>query len=383
MRSDSTLRAELRGRMQAAHSAPIAGPPAAAAAKGESVSTTPRQPPPPPKPRPKGAPIVWDLQSTPASSTDPPATGSSSEPTEGHIEATPWARRTARKTTSAKYAEHAQHKSLAPVEAAYREPVKMEAGSVSSISSEVLDTALQLPGQQEMGATPKDGFSLGEVASALQLASEEAPDPAVPPENPASPSGSETLAESAKSPSSPALVATSAQADQALLRESAEAEVVDSTPPDSTTAADPGASGAEQPSLGSETLEVECREALRTKWLTFAYRPDECAAATLGRCRNEAAMSSLDTLSVWPDKGELDLTLSLAASLRPEERRLLATGPAQVPESSEASRKRKPVTSEDGLFCFACKQRAPSMEHMSGHFMTSAHVQAVKAYMAQ
>ena len=394
MRSDSTLRAELRGRMQAAHSAPIAGPPAAAAAKGESVSTTPRQPPPPPKPRPSRPPALWDLQSTPASSTDPPAkakpaqdtsssAGSSSEPTEGHTEATPWARRTARKTTSAKYAEHAQHKSLAPVEAAYREPVEMEAGSVSSISSEVLDTALQPPGQQEVGATPKDGFSLGEVASALQLASEEAPDPAVPPENPASPSKSETLAESAKSPSSPALVATSAQADQALLRQSAEAEVVDSTPPDSTTAADPGASGAEQPSLGSETLEVECREALRTKWLTFAYRPDECAAATLGRCRNEAAMSSLDTLSVWPDKGELDLTLSLAASLRPEERRLLATGPAQVPESSEASRKRKPVTSEDGLFCFACKQRAPSMEHMSGHFMTSAHVQAVKAYMAQ
>ena len=389
MRSDSTLRAELRGRMQAAHSAPIAGPPAAAAAKGESVSTTPRG-----SATNKGPPGVWDLQSTPASSTDPPAkakpaqdtsssAGSSSEPTEGHTEATPWARRTARKTTSAKYAEHAQHKSLAPVEAAYREPVEMEAGSVSSISSEVLDTALQPPGQQEVGATPKDGFSLGEVASALQLASEEAPDPAVPPENPASPSGSETLAESAKSPSSPALVATSAQADQALLRESAEAEVVDSTPPDSTTAADPGASGAEQPSLGSETLEVECREALRTKWLTFAYRPDECAAATLGRCRNEAAMSSLDTLSVWPDKGELDLTLSLAASLRPEERRLLATGPAQVPESSEASRKRKPVTSEDGLFCFACKQRAPSMEHMSGHFMTSAHVQAVKAYMAQ
>ena len=103
--------------------------------------------------------------------------------------------------------------------------------------------------------------------------------------------------ESAKSPSSPALVATSAQADQALLREFAEAEVVDSTPPDSTTAADPGASGAEQPSLGSETLEVECREALRTKWLTFAYRPDECAAATLGRCRNEAAMSSFVCLA--------------------------------------------------------------------------------------
>ena len=72
MRSDSTIRAELRGRMQAAHNAPIAGAKPAAAPKGESVSTTPRQPPPPPKPRPRGPPTVWDPQSTAASSTEPP-----------------------------------------------------------------------------------------------------------------------------------------------------------------------------------------------------------------------------------------------------------------------------------------------------------------------
>ena len=69
-----------------------------------------------------------------------------------------------------------------------------------------------------------------------------------------------------------------------------------------------------QPNPGPETLEVECREGLRTQWLSFVYRPEECAAATLGCCRDQAAMSSLDTLCVWPDKGELDLGLSLSPS---------------------------------------------------------------------
>ena len=41
MRSDSTLRAELSGRVQAAHNAPIAGAKPAAAPKGASVSPLP------------------------------------------------------------------------------------------------------------------------------------------------------------------------------------------------------------------------------------------------------------------------------------------------------------------------------------------------------
>ena len=54
MRSDSTIRAELRDRMKAAHNAPKPSAQPAAACKGESVATTPRQPPPPPKPRLRG-----------------------------------------------------------------------------------------------------------------------------------------------------------------------------------------------------------------------------------------------------------------------------------------------------------------------------------------
>ena len=259
----------------------------------------------------------------------------------------------------------------------------MEAGSVSSASMEASDTAQPLPMQEEVGATPKDGLSLDAVASALQQVSEAAPDPAGLPENPASPSGSETQAETVNSPTSPALAGSSAQAAEVPLQEPPEAEVVVSTPPASSAENSKGTSSSVPTGQDPGNLEVECREGLRAQWLTFPFQPEEVAAGTLARCRTEASMESLDSLAVWPDGGELDLTLTLEESLRPDERRLLATGPALVPEKVEAPRTSKPITSEDGLFCFACQQRAPSMEHMSGHFMTSAHVKAVKAYMAQ
>ena len=235
----------------------------------------------------------------------------------------------------------------------------MEAGSVSSASSESNDEAQpEEPTKEEVGATPQDGFSMGSVSSALQQAAEATPDPAGPPDNPASPSGSETLAEAAQRPASPAMPAV---------------EVVGSTPPASKAAAAKSTSSANPAGQDLGLLEVECREALRTQWLSFPYQPGEAAASTL----------SLDTLAVWPDGGELDLTLTLEESLRPDERRLLATGPAAAPENDVPPRPRKPITSEDGLYCLACGQRAPSIEHMSGHLMTSAHVRAVKAYLAK
>ena len=97
-------------------------------------------------------------------------------------------------------------------------------------------------------------------------------------------------------------------------------------------------------------------------------------------------MASLNTLAVWPDGAELDLSLSLEESLRPNERRLLASEPADASVTAQGSARSlegKPITTPDGLTCLACGQRAPSMEHMSAHFMTAAHTRAVKAYMAQ
>ena len=110
VRSDSTVRAAVRNRMEAVRGGPIAGPPAAPAPKNESASATPRQPPPPPKPRPRGPPREWNLQTTPASSTAPPA------------------------KAKAQHAEHAQHWSQAPVEAAQWLPEEMEPGTLSSSS---------------------------------------------------------------------------------------------------------------------------------------------------------------------------------------------------------------------------------------------------------
>ena len=151
---------------------------------------------------------------------------------------------------------------------------------------------------EEVGATPQEGFSLDAVASALQQASEAAPDPVGPPENPTSPSGSETQAETANSPNSPAMVSINAQVVEASLQQPVEAEVVDSTPPASSTEAPKGTSSSKPTGQDPGPLEVECREALRTQWLTFPFQPEECAAATLARCRTEASMGSLDTLPV-------------------------------------------------------------------------------------
>ena len=72
LRSDSTLRAELRGRMQAAHSGSVVGAQPAAAPKGELGSATPRQPPPPPKTRPR-SPTVRGIRSPPLSHPGDPA----------------------------------------------------------------------------------------------------------------------------------------------------------------------------------------------------------------------------------------------------------------------------------------------------------------------
>ena len=459
MRSDSALRAELRERMRAAHHAPRSGTLPAAAQTGESVSTTPRQPPPPPRPRSRVTHGQREASSTAASSTDAPpavaapaqaASSSSSSSSEQQAPPpgpSPWSRRTARKTTSAKSAANAQHYTRAPVEPAYWEPAVMEAGSVSPASQVLSEWDWPEPIKEEVGATPPEGFSMGSMATALQLASEETPDCASPPENPASPlQGLNPRRRQWRAPPALQWLRSALRPLSHPYRCKAMAKVVDSTPsaserssdqlpPEqqslqvpagsaaadaghmaesrSTTAAPPAreahaavepkppqaaegsaseaATGAPQcgPSgqaLGS--LEVECREALRTQWLSFPFDPEATAARTLAHCRAAASMASLNTLAVWPDGSELDLSLTLEESLRPTERRLLASGPADASvaaqeDRAEPSFEGKPITTPDGLTCLACGQRAPSIEHMSAHFMTAAHTRAVKAYMAQ
>ena len=237
------------------------------------------------------------------------SSSSSSEQEDGPQEPLSWARRTARKTTSAKSAAHTQHISLAPVEPEHWEPAAMEAGSVPSTSSEPCDKDRPPTAKEEVGATPH--FSMGAVATALQQASEATPDPAGLPANPASPSGSENQVEAASSPTSPAMVEISPELSQAPSQVPTTAEVVGSTPPASQAEGDKSTShdGPSGQDLGF--VEVECREALRAQWLSFPFQPGEVAASTLARCRTETSMASLDTLAVWPDGGMLDLTLTL------------------------------------------------------------------------
>ena len=316
MRSDSALRAELRERMRAAHHAPKASSQPAAPQTGESVSTTPRQPPPPPRPRPRVTHDQREASSTAASSTDaPPApaqaessTSSSSSEQQAHPPGpTPWSRRTARKTTSAKSAANAQHYTRAPVEPAYWEPAEMEAGALSPASQALSEWDWPEPIKEEVEATPQEGFSMGSMVTALQQASEEKPECASPPDNPASPSRS-----------SPAVVEVCTETSQTPLQVLAATKVVGSTPladerrslpvPASSAAggtdhmeesegasatpqgqeahaagepgpplatvgsAAVGATGAPRGSPPVEpfgSLEVECREALRTQWLSF------------------------------------------------------------------------------------------------------------------
>ena len=237
-----------------------------------------------------------------------------------------------------------------------------------------------------------------------------------------------------ESPTSPAVVEVCTETSQSPFQVQTMAKVVDSTPPaserssdqlppeqqslqvpaggaaddaghtaesGSTTAAPPAreahAAGEPKPPQAAEglaseaaigaphcgpsgqalgSLEVECREALRTQWLSFPFDPETTAASTLAHCRAAASMASLNTLAIWPDGSELDLSLTLDVSLRSTERRLQE-------DRAEPSFEGKPITTPDGLTCLACGQRAPSIEHMSAHFMTAAHTRAVKAYMAQ
>ena len=71
----------------------------------------------------------------------------------------------------------------------------MEAGSVFPASQVLSEWDWPEPMKEEVGATPQEGFSMGSMATALQQASEETPDFAGPPENPASPSRSEPQAD--------------------------------------------------------------------------------------------------------------------------------------------------------------------------------------------
>ena len=141
--------------------------------------------------------------------------------------------------------------------------------------------------------------------------------------------------------------------------------------------------------------------------------------------RSLPGMQELDTLSIWPDGSTLDLREAIGDSLRAGETKLLATGPVGsgtaassshgdpqpaggtqatqgkgspppqvLTAASDAVQREapevvnpsphgpRPVTTADGLTCLACGISTATVEHMQAHFMTRAHVEAVRRYHA-
>ena len=219
LRNNSEVRTQLRQRMEAAQGALRSerSAPSQPSGTGESASATPhRQPPTPPKAPPRDQqgrklePRHSNAEEAEAArgGGPPSPTGDSYESSTEAVEeenparpgtATPWARRTARKTTAARSAAlpAAQHVSQAPVGPEAWEPDAMEAGSLSPPLSE-WEWPSTPPGHNQ-----GDFASLSEVAAALPsvplggleaAAMEVDPEPSLaqgscktPPANPASP----------------------------------------------------------------------------------------------------------------------------------------------------------------------------------------------------
>ena len=106
----------------------------------------------------------------------------------------------------------------------------MEAGAVSPASQALSEWDWPEPIKEEVEATPQEGFSMGSMVTALQQASEEKPECASPPDNPASPSRSEPQLETVESPTSPAVVEVCTETSQTPLQVLAATKVVGSTP---------------------------------------------------------------------------------------------------------------------------------------------------------
>ena len=180
-----------------------------------------------------------------------------------------------------------------------------------------------------------------------------------------------------------------------------------------------------EPSGTGLLLEVECRSGIQAEWIGLGCKPSVKAAAILSHCRDRTGMQELDTLSIWPDGSTLDLRVAIGDSLRAGETKLLATGPVgsgtaassshgdpqpaggiqatqgkgspppqvltaafdavqrEAPEVVNPSpHGPRPVTTADGLTCLACGISTATVEHMQAHFMTRAHVEAVRRYQA-
>ena len=338
--------------------------------------------------------------------------------------ATPWARRTARKTSAARSAAlpAAQHVSQAPVGPEAWEPDAMEAGSLSPPLSE-WEWPSTPPGHNQ-----GDFASLSEVASALpsvplgglEAAAMEEPSPAhgsckTPPANECSPSGhqpdgsanAEVVATTPQTaqPSSPQAGA----GPQASSAAAAQDPVQDATPPrvlSPTSPAEPAkeGGGATTPSVEGGIppatapavpvpegeprllrLDVSCQVGTHLVVLRMATTANSTISSLIAKARERASAPGLMVASLH---GSPDVELPHAATLgavlpQGELRLLLREGPSTAaPTGASPAQGAAPsLFSPDQCWCYCCGIGTGSPLLMQAHAMTDRHVWNARVFV--
>ena len=451
LRNNSEVRTQLRQRMEAAQGALRSerSAPSQPSGTGESASATPhRQPPTPPKAPPRDQqgrklePRHSNAEETEAArgGGPPSPTGDSYESSTEAVEEenparpgtpTPWARRTARKTTAARSAAlpAAQHVSQAPVAPEAWEPDAMEAGSLSPPLSE-----WEWPSTPQ-GHNQRDFASLSEVAAALPsvplggleaAAMEVDPEPSpahggckTPPANPASPecspsghqpdgsTNAEVVATTPQTaqPSSP----QAGPGPQASSAAAAQDPVQDATPPrvlSPTSPAEPAkeGGGATTPSVEGGIppatapavpvpegeprllrLDVSCQVGTHLVVLRMATTANSTISSLIAKARERASAPGLTVASLH---GSPDVELPHAATLgavlpQGELRLLLREGPSTAaPTGASLAQGAAPsLFSPDQCWCYCCGIGTGSPLLMQAHAMTDRHVWNARVFV--
>ena len=451
LRNNSEVRTQLRQRMEAAQGALRSerSAPSQPSGTGESASATPhRQPPTPPKAPPRDQqgrklePRHSNAEETEAArgGGPPSPTGdsyeSSTEAAEEENPArpgtpTPWARRTARKTTAARSAAlpAAQHVSQAPVAPEAWEPDAMEAGSLSPPLSE-----WEWPSTPR-GPNQSDFASLSEVAAALPsvplggleaAAMEVDPEPSpahggckTPPANPGSPecspsghqpdgsANAEVVATTPQTaqPSSP----QAGPGPQASSAAAAQDSVQEATPPrvlSPTSPAEPAkeGGGATTPSVVAGIppvtapavpvpegeprllrLDVSCQVGTHLVVLRMAMTANSTISLLIAKARERASAPALTVASLH---GSPDVELPHAATLgavlpQGELRLLLREGPSTAaPAGASLAQGAAPsLFSPDQCWCYCCGIGTGSPLLMQAHAMTDRHVWNARVFV--
>ena len=451
LRNNSEVRTQLRQRMEAAQGALRSerSAPSQASGTGESASATPhRQPPTPPKAPPRdqhGRKLEPRLSSAEeaeaARGGGPPSpTGDSYESSSEAAEeenparpstATPWARRTARKTAACAALPAAQHVSQAPVGPEAWEPDAMEAGSLSPPLSEwewwPLHPTGPQPGRLRVlvrgCGCPSPLFPWAAWKRLPWRLTQSHPRPMVaaktPPANPASPEcspaghhpdGSANAEVVATTPqiaqpsfpqAGPGPQASSAAAAQDPAQVATPPRVLSPTSPaepakEGGGATTPSVEGGIPPATAPAVpvpegeprllrLDVSCQVGTHLVVLRMALTANSTISSLIAKARERASAPGLTVASLH---GSPDVELPHAATLgavlpQGELRLLLREGPSgAAPTGASPVQGAAPsLFSPDQCWCYCCGIGTGSPLLMQAHAMTDRHVWNARVFV--